>query len=187
VFGIGRDSGEVAVLETLLQRKIDADLPRHRGNGAAPSDVEEMEVEFVKLQFGAPMRNYTRWGGWYGVGFTFLSLAALISGLASSGIAAGWNNAHWERWSILVLGLVAAVAAVINQVWRPGQKSAGRTKGGNALRREAWEYLGGRGPYANVEDPEEAFRLFSDQVSKIVRAAEEIDEVVPSEPTLAKE
>jgi hypothetical protein len=95
------------------------------------------------------MRNYTRWGGWYGLAFTVLSVEALAAGLASSGIAAGWSGAHWARWTILVLGLVAAVSAVVNQVWRPGQKASSRTKGGNALRREAWEYLNDRNRYVD--------------------------------------
>jgi hypothetical protein len=38
-----------------------------------------------------------------------LSLGVIVTGLASSGIAAGWNKAGWARWSILALGVVTGV------------------------------------------------------------------------------
>jgi uncharacterized membrane protein YcjF (UPF0283 family) len=190
VLGIGRDRAEVEVLTSLLIEKVVSgrDTGQVMTVAATRETLSERaatdpQLAFVKLQFAAPMRNYTRWGGWYGLAFTVLSVAALVAGLASSGIAAGWSEAHWARWTILVLGLIAAVSAVVNQVWRPGQKSSSRTKGGNALRREAWEYLNDRNRYTDL-DHNEAFGLFVDQVAAIVREAEEIDETPPPTPSL---
>jgi hypothetical protein len=188
---IGRDPGEVKTLERLLTAKIERSVAASAGGSASPllldadaaEELRDTRVEFARLQFCSPMGNYTRWGGWYGVAFTVLSLAALVAGLASSGIAAGWSEADWARWWILGLGLVAAVAAAVNQVWKPGQKSASRTRGGNALRREAWDYLNDLGRYEELKSsPQEAFGLFANQVSAIVRAAEEVDEEAPGSP-----
>jgi hypothetical protein len=181
VLGIGRSPEEVKKLEALIANKIEAaqkDAADGAGGFKQRPDVVERRLEFVRLQFADPMRNYTRFGGWYSIAFTLLSLAALVSGLASSGIAAGWSEASWARWTILTLGIVAAAAAVVNQAWKPGQKSAARARGGNALRREAWEFLLERGPYIE-RGADEGFGLFADRVAAIVRASEEVDEEVP--------
>jgi hypothetical protein len=185
VFGIGRDKHEISVLRELLSAKLRAetvpDIPG-AADGVESDRRLKTRLEFVQHQFAAPMANYTRFGGWYGFAFTLISLAALAAGVVSSGVAAGWSGADWARWTILVLGLVTAAASVLNQVWRPGQKSTSRTRGGNALRREAWEFLNDRGTYAelNVED---AWGHFVDAVSVIVRQAEEIDETPAPEIT----
>jgi hypothetical protein len=178
VLGIGRDRREVLVLSELLAAKLTAG--GETGAAGLSRGVEDerrlrTRLQFVQHQFAAPMANYTRFGGWYGFAFTLISLAALTAGIVSSGIAAGWSAAHWARWTILVLGLVTAAASVINQIWRPGQKSTSRTRGGNSLRREAWEFLNDRGAYENLNF-EEAWGHFVDAVSAIVRQAEEIDE-----------
>jgi Protein of unknown function (DUF4231) len=184
MFGVGRDPAEVGTLEKLLSDRVSHETYDRQGStiGTTETAIDDpaldVRLKFINLQFAAPMRNYTRWGGWYAAAFTALSLAALVSGLTSSGIAAGWSSAHWARWTILLLGLVAAISAVLNQVWRPGQKSSSRTKGGNALRREAWEYLNRIGRYQDLQ-AEPAFALFATQVSAIVRGAEEVDEALP--------
>lgn len=173
------------MLGELIAEKLQAESTRI---DFGPADEAERDLklrtrlEFVRHQFAAPMANYTRFGGWYGFAFTVISLAALTAGVVSSGIAAGWSEAHWARWTILVLGLVTAAASVINQVWRPGQKSTSRTRGGNSLRREAWEFLSGRGAYEKL-DSDDAWAQFVDAVSVIVRQAEEIDETPPPEIT----
>lgn len=181
MLGIGRDQKEVPVLTELLSAKVRANT---LVADPAVEPEEDLKVrprlEFVRLQFADPMGNYTRFGGWYGIAFTLISLAALTAGVVSSGIAAGWSDANWARWTILILGLVTAAASVINQVWRPGQKSISRTRGGNALRREAWDFVHDRGAYEGLEF-EAGWGHFVDAVSAIVRQAEEVDETPPPE------
>lgn len=182
MLGIGRDPHEIEVLHHLLVDKIRSSREPLSSTTAPLENLSgDAQTAFVEFQFKAPMRNYTRWAGWYGFAFTVLSLAALVAGLASSGIAAGWSDAPWARWTILVLGLVAAVSAVITQVWRPGQKASSRAVGGNALRREAWDYLNDLGKYEELQ-PDARFSRFAVEVSAIVRAAEAVDEQVPSTP-----
>lgn len=182
MFGIGRDRSEIVVLDELLSEKLKAASSTAADGPSAPEEDLGLRtrLEFIRNQFVGPMGNYTRFGGWYGFAFSLISLAALTAGVVSSGVAAGWSAAHWARWTILVLGLVTAASSVVNQVWRPGQKSTSRTRGGNSLRREGWEFLTDRGAYERLGF-EEAWGHFVDTVSAIVRQAEEIDETPPPE------
>src|ERR1041385_786306 len=88
LLGVGRDRHEIGVLQRLLMSKLEANLAPPGGPAQADADVGlllQTRLEFIRLQFGGPMTNYTRFGGWYGFAFTVISLAALTAGIVSSG------------------------------------------------------------------------------------------------------
>jgi hypothetical protein len=174
---------EPAILEELLEARVAATLPRKDRDEAL-----RRHKAFLHYRFGGHLRNYRTFGGKYAMAFGVLSVAIIVAGLASSGIAAGWSNASWARWTILSLGLVGGVAAAVNQIWRPGEKGASRMKGANMLCAEAYAYLERRGRYhprRSGEDGAETFGLFVDEVLRIIQQAAVVDEAntsAPSEP-----
>jgi hypothetical protein len=189
--GVGDDPHEPRELERLIAEKLRAggiiqspSVTTLEGKGAeAPLDAD---TSFLKYRFGDQLRNYRRWGGPYAFAFMAFSLGVIVTGLASSGIAAGWNKAHWARWSILILGIVTGVLTAINQLWRPGQKGVSRTKGANLLCREGWSFLRDRGRYEDIHDPRQAWTLFMNEVEKITAMVAAIDEAEPK-PLAASE
>lgn len=114
---------------------------------AGPSGELQRYDAFLEFRYGGHLGNYRTFAGKYSFAFGMLSVSAIASGLLSSGIAAGWSNADWARWTILILGLIAGISAAMNQLWRPGQKAASRMRGANALTSEGWAYLNSRGVY----------------------------------------
>jgi hypothetical protein len=147
-----------------------------QGDPASIEQVLERHAAFLRYRFGGHLRNYRYFAGKYALAFTVLSLAVIASGFASSGIAAGWNGASWARGTILGLGLVAGIAAAINQIWRPGEKAISRMRGANALCAEAWAFLECRGRYRQATGDNEGFGLFVDEVLRIVQQASAVDE-----------
>src|SRR5262249_52246989 len=99
-----------------------------------------------------------------GLAFIAVTAASLITSLASSRLAAGWGDVSWALWSILALGLIGAVAALLNWAWKPGRKAISRTRGANALRAEGWAFVHRRGHYVGFADVREAFGTFVDEV-----------------------
>ena len=146
---IGDDPAEVAILEQAILERL------NRAGLREPADEA-----FIRYRFGDQLRNYTSWNGPYAFAFIAVTIGALVTSLASSSIAGGWSNHNWARWTILFLGIIGAVAGLINWAWRPGQKAVSRARGRNALRAEGWAFVLGRGRYALTDDVREAFGLF---------------------------
>jgi len=112
---IGDDPAEIEVLErAILYRLQEADALR-------PADED-----FVRYRFANQLMNYWSWSGLYGFAFVVVTIGVLVTSLASSSIAAGWSHHDWARWTILALGLIGAVASLINWAWRPGDKGTRR-------------------------------------------------------------
>jgi hypothetical protein len=126
--------------------------------------------------------NYWSWSGLYAFAFVAVTIGVLVASLASSSIAAGWSHHDWARWVILTLGLIGAIASLINWAWRPGDKGTSRTRGRNALLREGWAFVEQRGRYIEIENVREAFGLFVDEVVNIAQAAAAVDEAGPEGP-----
>lgn len=173
---VGDDPAEIRALEEqILERLKEAD------------DQHRRDEEFVRYRFGNQLRNFWSWNGWYAVAFIVVTAASLITSLASSSIAAGWGTDSWARWLILILGLIGAVAALVNWSWKPGQKAISRTRGANALRAEGWAFVHRRGRYVAIPDTREAFGLFVDEVGNITRVAASVDESGPEGPAPGSE
>jgi len=185
------DDPEEAVneLERLLREKAEEAVKRSETSQAIELVDESKRIRhvnrvpdgyyaFLKYQFTWHLRNYRAFAGKYAFAFTLLSISAIASSLLSSGIAAGWSNAHWARWTILILGLVAGTSAATNQLWRPGQKASSRMRGANALTSEAWAYVTTRGAYHGKTE-QEALDVFVDQVARIVQITAAVDEALP--------
>src|SRR5438105_3848363 len=100
---VGDDPAEIAVLERAIIDRLD------RAGVREPADEA-----FIRYRFGDQLRNYASWNGPYALAFIAVTIGALVTSLASSSIAAGWGDQGWARWTIMVLGIVGAVAGLIN-------------------------------------------------------------------------
>jgi hypothetical protein len=101
--------------------------------------------------------------------FGVFSVLSIAGGVAVSTVSAsGESQSGW----VIALGLIVAASTAINQITRTGQKSAVRYRAGNALRREGWDYVMGRGRYVNLSDPKAEFEAFYDAVWDIERPAD---------------
>jgi hypothetical protein len=89
------------------------------------------------------------------------------------------DDADWAWSTILALGLIGAIASIINWSWKPGQKAVARTSGRNALRSEGWAFVHRRGRYSSLIGIREAFGIFVDEVENIAELAAEVDESAP--------
>jgi hypothetical protein len=181
--GIGDHPHEPDDLERLIAEKL-----RETGIIARAADPHDEHPKnapldpytaFLRYRFAAQLRNYRRWGGPYAFIFIVFSLGVIVFGLASSGIAAGWDQAHWARWSILVLGVLIGGVTAINQLWKPGEKGVGRTRGAHLLCREGWDFIHDRGRYKEIDDPREAWGTFVDQVERVSSEVTAVDETEP--------
>lgn len=132
---------------------------------------------FLTYRFEIPLRRHGWRGPWYGRAFTYLSVAAIAAGVASSAISSQGSDGSL-RWVVFSLGLVVAIATAMNQLWKPAQRSVGAYRAGNALRREGWDYVNDRGRYRKVQgDRKSAFDTLIDQIRDIQAQVDSIDEV----------
>jgi hypothetical protein len=179
----GDDRAEPTRLEELVLSRLLIDL---EAEGGSMSDGElQLHREFLRHRFRRHLENYRSYATPYALAFTILSLGAVLSGLLSSGIAAGWNTAGWARWTILILGLVAGTAAATTRLWRPGEKGSSRMRGANALVSEAWTYTQRQGTYGEGSAIE-AFSRFIAAVSRIVEQTAAVDEARADVPQLPR-
>ena len=128
--------------------------------------------KFVKHRFWRPFEHSIDSAITYSVSFTLLTLVVIAGGIASSIISqTGWGHAETL---IAITGLVVAVAAAVNRLWRPGLRAALRNKVANDLRREGWSFICEEGPY---KDPGgDRIGTFFKEVERINAQAEEFDE-----------
>jgi hypothetical protein len=125
---------------------------------------------FVAHRFYRPFRHSISSAPKYGFAFSAISVLVIGAGLASSALASA-NQANTPF--VVALGLLVAVAAAVNRLWRPGLRGAVRHETANSLRREGWSFVCGRGEYAESTDQRAAF---VDRVERINVKAETIDE-----------
>ena len=127
---------------------------------------------FVKYRFRRPFLHSLKWSMRYGFAVSALSLLAIGAGLASTTLAAvpGTNDV-----AIGLLGLLVALTTAVNRVWRPGLRAVVGHRTANDLRREGWEFVCGRGKYAEVDQAGRT-ALFIDSIERINASAEMVDE-----------
>jgi hypothetical protein len=139
--------GESEALRTRIAEKLDdiggsSALSMSGSNGAV--------TDFVEYRFVAPLEA-NAWGGpAYGRAFTAISVATIAAGLFSSSIAAVFDRP--SAAAIAILGLAVGVLTAINQLWKPAQRSGARYQAAYALRREGWDFVNGRGRYAQLDE-----------------------------------
>jgi hypothetical protein len=136
---------------------------------------------FVEYRWQRPFQYGFKWGRWYGLAFSALSLLAIAAGLGSSAIVTAGGEGGWWTVVVAVLGLVVGVSAAVNQIWRPAQRSVARHQSVNALRREGWDFVCDRGRYKDKWGTE-GVDLFIDEIGRILRPVEAIDEEASDAP-----
>jgi hypothetical protein len=128
---------------------------------------------FVAHRFYRPFRHSIKSAPLYGLAFSAVSVLVIAAGLASSALA---STDQANTGFVVGLGLFVAVATAANRLFRPGLRSAVRHETANALRREGWSFVCGRGAYAENDDNRSAF---VDSIERINVKAETIDEQSP--------
>lgn len=93
-----------------------------------------------------------------------LGTAAIIGGLASSALAAfDVTGSLAGRIGVAVLGVLAGIAAGINQFMRPARRAAAYRRAALELNREGWFFVLDQSPYRS-DDPEGSWQLFISRV-----------------------
>lgn len=133
---------------------------------------------FVHHRFWRPFRYSIKAEKWYGIGFSALTVVVIAGGLTSSVLAGAPGN---NDVAIAVLGIVVAIAAAVNRLWRPGLRAVVRSRTANSLRREGWNFVSGRGRYQDLQPPAR-LDVFIDAVEEINVAAEVVDETPVEDP-----
>jgi hypothetical protein len=132
---------------------------------------------FVRHRFGRPFEHSVRWSFRYSTAFTALTIVVIAGGVTSSVLAA--LPGHEGDLVIAVLGVLVAVTAAVNRLWRPGARAVLRHRTANALRREGWSFVCDQGAYGAAES--NPIDLFFEEVERINMPAEAIDEQEPDE------
>ena len=121
--------------------------------------------------------------------FRVASLVALVGGLMVSTVATlqeATDGARWLTWVVVSIGLLVATAAALNDFYQWGQRSVASRQAGDALTREAWEYLHRSGRYAETENPpadgdwHRLYDEFKARIQKIERLEEQTDAQSPA-------
>ena len=145
-----------------------ADLVLKKADHAGGEEFDE----FVRHRYWRPFDHSVRWSSRYSFAFSALTILVIAGGVASSVLASLPN--HHANTAIAILGILVAVTASVNRLWRPGARAALRHRTANSLRREGWSFVCGQGRYRKCErDP---IDVFFEEVERINLPAESIDE-----------
>jgi hypothetical protein len=160
--------GEAEALTDQIREKV--------GRNGTADDATRRELEafdnWLFFQFHAPLVRDAVAGPAFGKTATAIAVVTIVAGLTSSGLAATGEGA---KIVVVALGIVVGVLSGINQTWRPSQRSVVRYQAAFALRREGWDFLRDRGRYTRL-DPQIRVAAFVDEVTRIHRAVELVDE-----------
>lgn len=138
----------------------------------AGDSADEGFIEFVWHRYWRPFDYSVRWSMHYSFAFTALTIL-VIAGVASSVIAS--MSGHEGDVAIAVLGILVAVMAAANRLWRPGPRAALRHRAANDLRRAGWRFVCQQGQYRDCEG-KDRLKAFFDEIEAINRTPEAIDE-----------
>jgi hypothetical protein len=131
---------------------------------------------WVKYRFEGPLLALLR--GSYSNARThfFVNMAVIVGGFATSGIAVASGNATTSgsngghntlAWVVFAIGLLVALSGGISQIFRPGQRSTGRSLLAAELLNEGWALDGRHGIYKASAEPNELFILFDRRIGEI--------------------
>ena len=134
-------------------------------------DPADPRGQFVRHRFWRPFEHSVVSALRYSVWFTLLTVLVIAGGVSSSLL----SQTEWAHVDALIAasGLLVAIAAAVNRLWRPGLRSALRNKVANELRREGWRFVCDEGPYETSDDK---VGIFFKEVERINAPAEAIDE-----------
>jgi len=133
---------------------------------------EDPRRQFVRYRFWRPFEHSINSAFKYSIWFSVLTVVVIAGGVASSLL----SQTEWDYADALIAtsGLLVAIAAAVNRLWRPGLRGALRNKVANELRREGWLFVCDEGPYKEVATDKVC--TFFKKVEKINAPAEAIDE-----------
>lgn len=150
---------EPAELAQLILAKLDHNDP-------VPHD------DFVRHRFWRPFEHSINRADRYSILFTIFTLLVIGGGVASSLLTQiSWGGSDT---AIAVIGVLVALAAGVNRIWRPGVRAALRHRVANDLRREGWSFVCDEGRYKELT--ENKVSTFFKEVERINASAEAIDE-----------
>jgi len=164
------------------QRRREAECLTSKIAKKAARGCESKEEDlhcYLEHRFERPLVKYGCRGPFYSHAFTLLSATVVAAGFGSSAISAvndSQTASEALRWIAIGLGVLISVFTAINQLWKPDLRSVGSYRAGNALRREGWDFVFGRGSYRSAE-ADQAFEAFLDRVKEIQMQVDAIDEV----------
>lgn len=156
---------EPGELASLVEKTIN-DLT----TGSAPFN------QYIRHRYRRPFEYSVYWSIRYSIAFTVLTTFVIAGGLASSVLASSGNG---NSALVSGIGLLVAISAAVNRLWRPGVRAALRHQAANALRRHGWSFVCGRKPYDIAYD--KSIDLFLLEIERINRGVESIDEHQPDE------
>lgn len=169
--------GEAQRLAQRIREKVQIVDP---GDGTDAARRLEAFDDWLRFRFHEPLVRDAAAGPAFGKTATAIGVATIGAGLGSSALATTSGNG--ATGAVAVLGIVVGVLSAINQIWRPSQRSVARYQAAFALRREGWDFLNDRGRYERL-DPEARLATFIDEVARVHRAVESIDEAASSNQT----
>jgi hypothetical protein len=168
--------GEAQQLARQIREKV------RSGESADEETQRRMEAfdEWLRFRFVGPLVRDAAAGPAFGKAATALGVATIGAGLGSSALATASGDS--ATIGVAVLGIVVGVLGGINQIWRPSQRSVARYQAAFALRREGWDFAQDRGRYERL-DPQVRVAAFIDEVTRIHRAVESVDEATSPSQT----
>jgi hypothetical protein len=169
--------GEAERLHDRILEKIRSGPP---AGPAAPPDGGSF-ADWLQYRFLAPLVRDAVAAPAYGKSATLIGAGTIGAGLGSSALASFSDDV--ATTAVAVLGIVVGLLGAITQIWRPAQRSVTRYQAAFSLRREGWDFLQDRGRYERLK-PEHRLAAFIDEVNRIHRAVEQVDEATsPSQTT----
>jgi hypothetical protein len=142
---------------------------------------QEDRKAFVELRFRAPLEKFGDRAYAQAIVYSALNLLTAAGGLATAAIATAGNDPEQSKTAVAVIGLFVGVAAVFNQLRRPGERNAVYSRTAHGLRTEGWEYVLELGEYKG-DEPDAAYGRFAARVLVAPRDAELIAEPGTSQP-----
>jgi hypothetical protein len=174
---------EPVVLSELIHSKVADGLTWQSASEETPAI--KPHNAFINFCFRRPWEDGRKRARRFGRGATLLNLVGVAAGLASSSLATlGGAQEGFSEQNIVVvlLGLTVSLAAATNQIARFGERSVARYQQVNALRREGWDFINCRGHYSTSASPDQRWDTFVDEVGRVQKAVEAVDEVRIQQP-----
>jgi hypothetical protein len=142
-------------------------------------------ADWVAFRFQFPLTDSVKRGKHHRRLLLSLGMGISGAGLAASLLAVLGGNGQWgvagsgtvSVWALLAAaaGVLVGVLTAISQILKPAQRSVASYQLTHTLRHEGWDYVSGRGQYRGRTGPQ-ALDLFIDEVNRIQRTVEAIDE-----------
>lgn len=165
--------------------------PKKSTGATGASEIRNSGLaDWVEYRFCEPLIESARTAKSQGRLLLWLSSMTALLGVGASSFAVaggGKSTLGPFTWVAAACGVLVAGIAAVTQIRKPGQRSVASYQLAHTLRREGWDFVSGRGIYRERAGSQ-ALDLFVDEVSRIERTAELIEETpgdVIAKPTAA--